>query len=288
MIAPGALYYLQTVLKGAGGARIWAVSPLNFVWVYDEIIGGVGLGPPVWQIREIARGLLHSGFSPAAITPFLLAAILALGIASAFLLSAWNLITHPGRGRTFRILAAILGIIAISFAVMSVLLKKAFWARHLSPVFPVYVLLLYGALHFLIVGQKSVPRRILGYLLIGLLTLSSFQLVFLGTYSRDDYREAARKATETLRHGGIVWWAGSWHCGAYYHLPISEGSSTSDHLILIQDPTKEVLLSEPTPELILISRADVYDGHDTINAYASANGFHPGLPSPRLFHLWEK
>ena len=178
--------------------------------------------------------------------------------------------------------------VVFSFAGISVILKKAFWARHLSPVFPVYVLLIYGVLHFLLKEREWIIGRILGILLIVLLLFSSFQVVCSRSYSRDDYRGAAQRAIVTLQQGGTVWWAGSWHCGAYYGLPIAEGLSTLSRLILIQNPTKDMLLSEATPDLILLSRQDVYDGYNNVSAYALVNHFHQSKQTPYLFHLWER
>jgi len=291
-LAPGAIYYLQTVLRGVGGAKIWAVSPLNFIWVYYEIIGGVGLGPPVWQIREIARSMIHSGMSLTTFTPFLLAAVLVLGIGWIFISSAWNVIKQIKKeslqGNLFVILSIMLASIIFAFAGISIILKKAFWARHLSPVFPVYLLLLYGALHFLMADNRGIARRVFGFLLIGLLTISSFQVVCSKLHAKDDYRGAAQMAKESLKDGGHVWWAGSWHCGAYYGLPISEGVSTSPHLILLQDNPDSMLRAQSEPDLILISRSDVYDGNQTINSYALANGFHQSDSMPHIFKVWER
>ena len=288
VLAPGGIYYLKTILRGVQGARIWDVSPLNLVWIYDEIIGGGGLGPPVWQIREIARSLIHSGNLLSAIPSFFLASILAVGIASAFILAAWNILLHRDRGRIYQILAAMLAFIVLSLAVISIGLKKAFWARHLSPVFPVYIVLLYGIFQFLMAKRRAIPCRILGFLLMGLLTYSSIRVVCSGTYSRDDYRGAARRAMTTIQKGENVWWAGSWHCGAFYGLPILEGVSKSPHLILVQDPTLEVLLSKPIPKVIMLSRPDVYDGKNTIGSYVVTHDYRQSDQVPYLFHSWEK
>jgi hypothetical protein len=273
VIAPGGVYYLHTVLRGVEGAKIWNVGPLNLLWIYDEIIGGLGLGPPVWQIRETARSLIHSRISLSTVTPFVLPAILALGIAWAFFVAAWNTIRKPGLGSIYPILAAVVASIVFLFAVLAVVLKKAFWARHLSPVFPVYVLLLYGALHFLVIKRYHTYHRILGLLLVALLAYSSFQVIHSERYSKDDYRGAAARALATIQAGGNVWWAGSWHCGAYYGLPISEGISNSLHLILAHDLIGEKLISHPSPKIIILSRPDIYDNSGSLQEWLKSHGY---------------
>lgn len=290
ILAPGAIYYIQTVLRGAGGARIWSVSPLNFAWIYYEMTGGVGLGPPVWRIREVAREVIQSGISIGGVLPFVLPAVLGASVATV-MVSYFLRIRNPSRREfsAFLLLFVFLTTIA-AFAILSVLLHKAFWARHLAPIFPVYALLLYVSLRDL--WKRDHPRLLLSRALAAfawaILLASSIALLFSGVHAKDDYRSAARAALTELRKGGEVWWAGSWHCGAYYGLPIADGASTSPRLKLFQSPVQEVLTGTEIPNLILISRQDIYDEKNTLIAFAEKNGFARSSHPIHLISVWEK
>ena len=48
------LYYLQTLLRDAGGAKLWDPSIKNYLFSIYEMIGLSGIGPSYLMIRDIA------------------------------------------------------------------------------------------------------------------------------------------------------------------------------------------------------------------------------------------
>lgn len=289
LLLPGTWYYISTVFRGAGGARIWPVSPLNFLWVYYEISGGVGLGPPVWQLREIARDLIQSGVSVENLYPLFWPGALGLCIAGVFALAFLRCRKSLSASSCYFPLTIVLGTVFAAFVLLSVSLHKAFWARHLAPVFPFYAFLLYLTLAIL---WKAIPRTFFSRFLViaslVLLVASSGVLVVSDIHAKDDNRNAARMAADTLKNGGSVWWAASWHCGAYYGLPISNSISTSERFDLLQSPVEEVLLSKGHPDLILVSRPDVYDEKRTIERFVRTHSFDRSNIPVHLFSIWKK
>ena len=291
VLLPGSLYYLQTVLRGAGGARIWAVSPINFAWVYYEVAGAVGLGPAVWQLRDIAHDALAAGLSVKVLAPLALPLFFCALSACVFAAGFPALKkTMPARHREAVILGSILAFVLVVFAALSVVLHKAFWARHLAPVFPIYALLLYYCLCALWQDQHAgLPwRRVLVISYSLLLVLSCTLLALSPIHCKDDNRLAAKLALETLRNGGTVWWAASWHCGAYYGLPIVNGESTSPQFRLVYSPKIEDLPAAEKPALVLLSRPDVYDASGGIADYCKRGGYTRHATQPYVFTVWKQ
>ncbi len=290
VLTPGALYYLQTVLRGAGGAKIWAISPLNWLWVAYETVGAVGLGPPVREIRDIAHEVLANGFSLTAAQPFvwpLLYGLVTCLVAAMGLARIWK--TREAI-REVSLFVFLFGSVVIVFGVLSVLLHKAFWARHLAPIFPVYVICFTYVLSSIWgrATQRSMSQRTLVAVCLGMMIASCVSLTFSPAHRKDDNRAAAQIAKESLHRGECVWWAGSWECAAYYGLSALNGESYDKNLVLPASSRPDNMDGLARPAVIILSRPDIYDSVHAIRDLVGAGGFMPVKAPPHAFQVWKQ
>jgi hypothetical protein len=104
-----------------------------------------------------------------------------------------------------------------------------------------------------------------------MLLVSALQVRFAPRHTRDDYRGAAAYAVDALRADKTVWWAADQQTGQFYGVELSrEGDARGKCLI---QPTAAELAAAPTPDLIVISKRDLYDAHGAVEAFATEHGF---------------
>ena len=284
---PLAYYYLQTVLRGAEGTKIWDIGLKNLAYIAYEVLGLVGLGPAIREIREAAReGGLLSLFSASPLLFWGLGIILIVYMG--IFISRGFLRTKDRRLPSLIYLP--LGIFLVAgflFALVAFILGKAFWARHLSMAFPFLIIGLAVLIHEFITIKS--PLHSLRLYAVGALALtllvSSLTLRISERHGNDDYRSAAQLAKSALKDGKRVWWFASWHCAAYYQLPVvSALTSTDPNLEVLHGPSH---LSEQFPDLIIYSKPDIYDSYGVGKGEIERNGL---MPTTKLrgFLVYEK
>jgi hypothetical protein len=290
MIIPGGVYYLETVLRGAQGARFWEISPMNFVWVYYELTGAIGLGPSVFKIRDMAHDLLRSGLSFQALSQFVYAGMLCGSLLLLFMTSAWKFKGRLPTRNLYSLLALIFIGSSMAFVALSILLHKAFWARHLAPLFPLYCLILYKCCSASFSSfKRSTVTGALAAVSLLLLALSISSYLFSKEYIKDDNKKAAHMVLEALGKGQSVWWGAASQCAWYYGLPVSKGVSTSDHLKILYSPQGKDLASLGKPDIILLNnRYDIFDDKNSIRNFAKNNNYKLSADNLQVFTLWEQ
>lgn len=252
---PVGIYYLTTLLRGAKGAQVWHVDLKFFVYVVYELTGMGGIGLSAEEIRGLARSphLLHdlSAHAPQLLLPVLalglLVAVIFLGLRRRSAVQISGLLI-PG-------LFLVLGLTAGVFVTGSLVLQKAFWARHFAPVFPFYVALLGVAFAGLWTAERSWLRW-LPLALCGLLILSSLNFRFAPSLRKEDYRSAAQFARQALTENKSVWWVGADYCANYYGLECAESRPETGKVFCPQFGGAETL---PPPDVIVFSKPDIYD-----------------------------
>ncbi len=275
------VYYLETLQRGAGGARLWKVGSANLLFAFYELLGYSGLGPPRHELRELA---LHPSLLLSALMqPRAMAGL--GGLSAVYAALAWRLWKRRGDATVRMALAlALLGAGAL-FAGAAVM-QFPFWGRHLAPLLPAVALAI--ALAAAPAGLAATwPRRALCVALLAGLAASSLTLRFDQKYAKDDYRGAAAIARRALDAGQIVWWsADPEECAQYYRLTNADKSARAG-LFFALHPTAAELAARPRPDVVIQSKPDVFDTHRALTAYLSTYGFQA---SERLtaFVIWTR
>jgi hypothetical protein len=282
---PIGAYYLHTILRGAAGAQLWKVGPAALGYVFYELFGFAGLGPAPAALRELSQGQSYQNLLSGYPGHWLLVGVLAAAYAAALLpglLRKWPWRRDPG----FWCLALVPILATVAFILLGALLQKPFWARHLAPLFPLGV---YLGTVLAVETFRTSPTRfrtVAGWGLAGLLALlavSSARIRWGADFERDNYREAARQASQALQSGKAVWWAASWHCAYYYGLPVDAGgTSTRPEFGMLYGSATSSLTDLAAPQLAVLGKPDVYDRDGAIRKSLSEKGLHPREKLPGL------
>ena len=184
-------------------------------------------------------------------------------------------------GSNHRIIAiSLLGASALglfSFYAAAAFVGFPFWGRHIVWVVPFLMTATAATLE----SPSLFKKKYLGnYLLAALsviLLFSSLRQRFLPIYSKDDYRSAASIARDTLNDGKIVWWAAGTEAAEYYGL--------AKEKVIVPDPV--FTPQYQFPDLIVISKADIYDRNGSIVAFAKSHDFILDA-TPRAFRVFRK
>lgn len=283
-------YYLASLFRGAGGAKIWNVSPINAIYVLYEFLGFQGLGPGRQDLRDVMRG-----FTPPSLMLFHIPVILAL--VAGYLLTtgaackAW--LTRPferiaGSPSFLAVWAAGVGVLIQSLLMLFLLAAVVgfpFWGRHLAGAFPFWVITL--ALTVRWAGQGLWRRfgRIGAGITLSLLALSSALLHWAPQHDHDDYRSAAREALQLARESRSIWWVADHSGGSYYGITFLESLTPTPGRISFAPNVASP--PGPLPDVIIISRPDNFDRFGAAmklirsGQYQRTNDFH-------AFEVWEK
>ena len=312
LLAAFGLYYSSTLLRGAGGAKIWAVSPANLFFAGYEFSGFQGLGPGRQEIRAMMKGLEPaSGILP--FIPGMLALALAYLTVAGSAAKSWltrkfqppcapvgsNGFSKAGPFFSPDLSSAWLMGIGVSLGsglllfLLAVAVGFPFWGRHVAGAFPFWVMALAITLHGAGQGVWGKPGRLASLGLPVLLLLSSLLIRFAPVHRHDDYRGAAVEAERLAGRGRAVWWVADYSGGAYYGLPLSQ-ISPSQPPASPRSATGEILFasnqsSTPRnfPDAILLSRPDNFDRSGTATRILAAGGY-TKTRSLQAFDLWER
>jgi len=261
LFIPLAAFYFWALQKGASGAKIWSVGLQNLAFAGYEFFGFQGLGPGRTDIREAARlsGGLTTIFKPYLLPIFLLALAWLCFFASGWPQKnqkrhhgAWLFVLFTFFGTLFVILTA------------SYIVEFPFWGRHLSPLIPFFLLIM--AIWFSNSTHQKLTR--ISILAISLLLLiSSICLRFSPRFAKDDYRTAAQIAKSGLEDRKTIWWAADSATANYYGLEFSE------KVINVMGLSAEKLKNIPMPDIVLISKKDIYDPQNAISSFLTERSY---------------
>jgi hypothetical protein len=98
------------------------------------------------------------------------------------------------------------------------------------------------------------------------------QVRFSSRHFRDDYRSAAAVTREVIARGETVWWAADESTGMFYGVPFAghAGAGGAFHLI---SPNAERLQSLPPADMVVLSKPDVYDLHNSVSSWLAQQQF---------------
>jgi uncharacterized membrane protein len=267
-------YYLQTLLAGSGGSKIWSVGLQNLIFSVVEFLGFAGMLPPRQELREMARAGLDHSSEVLNLWPFALPTIL---MAAVFVVI--GLFWVQNFRQTPRWVAASVAVVVGSVVLLlaaSLIVGFPFWGRHLAPAFPAFV----AAVGWAVTSAWRGPLplvKVSAACLFALLLASSLMIRFSETHSKDDYRTAAAFAHETLTRGGTVWWAADPAGASYYGLnpsPADTAATNTDKpVVLASNVTAIQALNLPQPDLVILSKTDIYDSRGYLQAWLSQNKY---------------
>ena len=259
------LYYLWTLHVGGRAAALeHATGFKNVPFILYELLGFNGLGPGRLAIRT---GGLHA-FLPwlpwLAIYAAVLLPVLVLGwrqvVAS---MPLWTLVCWAGAFATVAAFILAMGV-AVGFRVLG---------RHFLPALPLILFMLGAGVNALLSRRGQVGQVVIvGFL--GLTLVSSLNLRFSERHAKDDYRGAAMLGRQALARGESVWWSACLEGAEVYHLPVAEAPGTATAALLVVDQNEKFLQNLPTPDLVLVSKPDLYDGSGALANYLMRAGFH--------------
>lgn len=269
-------YYLQTLLAGAGGSKIWSIGLQNVLFSIIEFVGFAGLLPSRQELRAMARaGLSYSG-------EFLNLWTFALPtLVMAILLVVLGLFWLRHFRQTPRWITACLLVTAGSAALLftaSLVVGFPFWGRHLAPAFPAFI----AAFGWLVASAWRSSRLLAKASAAGLVVLlliSSLMLRSSDRHAKDDYRTAATAAKQVVDADGIVWWAADSSAALYYGLQTglfpdtSGGPAIEPGAFMANNRTVAYLDRLPKPDLIILSKLDIYDRYGFLRQWMQRNDY---------------
>jgi hypothetical protein len=279
LVALGA-YYAWTLHLGKGSQMIgvWNIGIKNVVFAGYELLGFTGFGPGRYELRELGLAGGVSGAVSGIVRPSMLGSVVLLGL---YALAVRNLWTKHRHGGCFemRFAGPTVAIVVFSSSIvfaLGMIVNYPFWGRHLAPTFPFIVFLMGIAVAECRNDIRS--HQLLPPALCLTLLVSGLMVRFDAEHSRDDYRAAARIAEKSRESGQIVWWSASAGPAIYYGLPLCDAieSQVEGHppcAIYLENVSPEVLAVQPKPDVVIMTKEDLFDNEGALRDYVDSEGF---------------
>ena len=269
-------YYLWTLAVGARASAAATTTLGSTLFIGYELLGFSGLGPGRLALRSAG---------PAALRPYLVWLAL-YAIPTAILLGeSLRQLLNPGHRRYL--------VVALCCCVPSGFLLAVGWvahfrvlARHFTPLIPVMLLLFVQGCSVLWSRRNAWAKGVV-LLFCALSLVSCLSLRFLPRHEKDDYRAAAAVAKAALRKGQVVWWSAAREGAQYYGVLTASHPGSGGEAIPLMNPTRETLIGLPTPQVIIASKTDIYDGPMALAEYIREQGFQPAMTFT-AFVIWKK
>ena len=256
------VFYLHTMLVGARASAAGGTTLATMAFCCYEFFGFSGIGPSRLTLR-----VAHAS----ALRPYLLPLVSYSLVFLLFLGSVLCSYYKAGAANRKRDICNIRSVIILTtLGVLSMLLVGWVFgmrvlARHLMPVFPVFLFLCAGG------GERIVRSVFSGYLpvfiLLTALTVSSSQLRFSSRHAKDDYRRAAAMAESVMSEAKCVWWAADGAAAEFY------GIGERETFFRLMNPRQAELDQLSVPDIIFFSKPDLYDANGCLRNWCSAHSF---------------
>jgi hypothetical protein len=143
--------------------------------------------------------------------------------------------------------------------------------RHFTPLLPILIFSMALGIDHAWRSQKR-TGALVALPVVAMLLWSSLQVRFAARHQRDDYRSAARVAIEAIEANKKVWWAADHSTALYYKVPLN-GFNSGGGAASLLNPTLDMLTRMDAPDVIVLSKHDIYDVHGTLRDYATSQGF---------------
>jgi hypothetical protein len=251
------------------------------VFIAYELLGFSGLGPGRLEIRD---GGLRS-FAPFAV-PLALYGMVVCDLLIQGVRQIWRDWTFP-KSKCRNIIY-----LAVVMAAPAAVILGAGWVehfrvlgRHFLPLLPVVIFVLGAGLAARWSRGGWVSKTLAcGFVVLSLVSCWSFRLA--ARHGKDDYRDAAALAKEALQTGKTVWWNAGKEGAEYYHVALSNGAENVG-AVWLMNPAAGALSGLAAPEMIVVSKPDVFDGRGTCADFVLKGGYVKRAVFP-AFVIWQK
>ena len=262
-------YYVWTLKQGARASAAATTDLRNVFYAFYELFGFSGLGPGRFEIR-------YDGWRAFVVFAWPLAIYAALVMVTAVIG-----IRALARSTSKRLLVAVsVGTVAASIFLLLVGYKTHFrvLARHLTPAIVIWLVVAAAGIEGL--WRRGGFGRVVALGFVLLSTISGFELRFAERHAKDDYRSAAAIAKPAARAGENVWWNADETAAAYYGV-------AGSHVAFIANRSADDLRARPEPQLVIVSKPDLYDASGAMAAYLRERQFRLTSTLP-AFTVWVK
>jgi len=267
LLAGLGFYYLWTLHAGARASAIAATDGKNVAFIGYELLGFAGLGPGRLEIRS---GGLHV-FKPYAPELACFGAVVLALVIFGVRAARQN---YPRK--------KLLGLACIVAAPASFILAAGFLmhfrvlGRHFAPLLPAVVFLL--GLGISAAWRRGGVGKILVAAFFMLCLASGLALKLAARHAKDDYRSAAGLARAALVEGKSVWWSADPNAAGYYQLPVTKYYTETNFnergkAFSMVNPAADSLATIVAPDVVFVSRTDIYDPHGVVADYLARNHF---------------
>ena len=285
------LYYAKVISRGAdiNWEGPWKVGLGNLLFSGYELLGFMGFGPGRYELRQsaIERGV---GGALQDLTRPVTVGLIVLALLYALILLRFCMRPRSERPAPDRLALMAGFVITVTVGITFVLcltVGSPFWGRHLASLLP-FVVLTAGiaASTPLRIGQR--PLNVLPLLLGATLFTSSLLVRFDPSHRRDDYRSAARIARTAAHKGKIAWWAAAHETAEYYGVVFCGVDADDQRACVVPTDNREKrgLENLPEPDVILISKPELYDRTGAVRSYVEEHRFRLKY-RPMAFEVFE-
>ena len=250
------MYYFWTLSQGARASGVVKTDLLSIGFCFYELLGFTGLGPDRLSLREHGITALKPFFLP---LTSLVIALTAFGISSALYITKSS---RMHRTEIFIFAAVFCG--AVSMVAVGYIAHFRVLGRHLMPILPFVLFLVSLGLAHLWQSNKKLSQTLVLTLCL-LLIFSSLSTRFSPRFAKDDYRTAAQIAKSGLENGETIWWAADSATANYYGLEFNE------KVINVIGFSKSGLKNVDAPNLVFLSKLDIYDSNRFISDFLGEN-----------------
>ncbi|MDQ3200371.1 MAG: hypothetical protein M3Q46_14515 [Verrucomicrobiota bacterium] len=262
------LYYIWTLQLNARASDVARTGWTSSAFIFYELFGLAGLGPGRLQLRTAGVTELS------AFAPFL--AIGALAISALILAGGLKLKDRLGkRPVLFFLLSVALPFLLVLGAGVTGHMRLL--GRHLTPLLPFLLALMAAGLTTLL-SAPSAWKKSIAWASLVILLLSALEIRFADRHRRDDYRSAALIAKQAQEAGRHVWWLADISTGLYYRVPLDSPEI---------NPSPALPSPKQAPDLVILSKPDIYDSTGAVRAYLALNHFKVTRVLP-AFEIWSR
>ena len=303
VLVPVFAQYLSSFLSGVTATTLHQHKLVNFGYAFYELLGLAGVGPGREALRVAPVAALREQAPALAAAALLLLAGLGLGLRA-----LWQ--RDGGRALAVLLLALLPVLVLLGLA------ELKHWrvvGRHMVPLLFFVALVLAAAGQAAWQGGGWASRALVAGALLALLA-SSVSIRLAERHQREQYREAAAAAQQSLAQGRTTWWFAD-SAGPEYHglgphtyklVPQVDYDRGLKHLydglasrlvtdcrqvpagslLVLENPSADDLAACPPPGRVIYSRRDTFDVAGQGEAWLRQHGL---APQRRLigFEIWQ-
>jgi hypothetical protein len=118
---------------------------------------------------------------------------------------------------------------------------------------------------------------------------SAISLRWAPRHAKDDYQQAAAIAQAAVSAGQHVWWCADEIGGRFYGLALPPRLTMDGpgKARLLLNPSAADLAGKPSPDLLVLSKVDLYDNAGALRDYLKQEGYRQTQTLP-AFTFWRK